>query len=130
MGAKRLVIKNLRATPRVSPKDYADRTWGHLDEALTTIFAGQKIQHSLEELYRGVENICRQDGAPELFEKLQTRVQQYLESKISDPSSSNVAQPMIDRKAREHVQLLVQLHAAWLDWNAKLVTFLGLLISK
>lgn len=120
-GAKRLVIKNLRTTPRVSAQEYAARIWSQLDEALTAIFAGTKVSHSLEELYRGVENVCRQDGAPLLFESLQRRVEGHFVAEVKRPLLEQASTSSSDRHARDHVQLLGRIRSSWLDWNAKLV---------
>ena len=124
-GAKRLVIKNLRQLPRASPREYFDRTWVKLDESLSAIFAGQKAPHSIEELYRGVENICRQELAGELFEKMSARIRDYLEARVQRPLRAKAAMSCNDQAGRRHVELLSLMHAAWLDWNAKLVTCLS-----
>ncbi|KAI9827754.1 MAG: hypothetical protein M1832_004243 [Thelocarpon impressellum] len=115
-GAKRLVIKNLRTTPRVSAAEYLDRVWAQLDEALTAIFDGSKVPHSLEELYRGVENVCRQDGAAELFVRMRARCQRHVEHSITAPLLETAT------AGRGNVDMLRRVHAAWMVWNAQLLT--------
>ncbi|EDN05953.1 hypothetical protein HCAG_02556 [Histoplasma mississippiense (nom. inval.)] len=56
-GAKKLVVKNLRAIPRLDQDRYLEKVWSQLDSALTAVLADQKPEQSLEELYRGAENV-------------------------------------------------------------------------
>ena len=101
--------------------DYADQIWSLLDDALSAIFAGRRIPHSLEELYRGVENICRQKQAAELFEKMKARLQAYLDAQIKRPLLE-AAKMLPGGQARHlNVELLNLMHVSWLDWNTKLV---------
>ena len=115
-GAKRLVIKNLRTTPRVSAKEYSGRVWAQLDEALTAIFGGKKVPHSLEELYRGVENVCRQDGAPDLFASMRARCEEHVEVAIKCPLIEVAA------SGRSSVEMLRLVHNTWMTWNAQMVS--------
>lgn len=114
-GARRLVIKNLRQTPRTSPKELLDRTWTRLDAALTAIFNGDKIPHSLEELYRGVENVCRHQGAPELFQSLKARCTNYVQTSIKPQLAQLVGKGAADTEALEGI------HGAWVRWNSQVV---------
>ncbi|KAI9851518.1 MAG: hypothetical protein M1838_003472 [Thelocarpon superellum] len=115
-GAKRLVIKNLRTTPRISADDYFAKVWVQLDEALTAIFQGDKVPHSLEELYRAVENVCRQNGAPALCARMRARCDDHVEHAIRDPLLEKAS------SGRSHVEMLQLVHTAWLTWNAQLLT--------
>lgn len=122
MGAKKLLIKNLRPTSRISHKDYADRIWGQLDAALTAILGGRKGPHSLEELYRGVENVCRHGGAQEMFDRLKARLVHYLREHVRGPLLSAAAGSTDDGNGKEHVELLSLVQSAWLDSNEKMVS--------
>ncbi|KAI9678677.1 MAG: hypothetical protein M1817_005734 [Caeruleum heppii] len=115
-GARKLVIKNLRKTPRVSPEEYARSIWIQLDEAITAIFAGTKVPQSLEELYRGVENVCRQDGAADLFEKMRSRCREHVQTTLKAPLVEKAA------TGRSNVEMLQLVHAAWMAWNRQLLT--------
>lgn len=94
-GLKKLVVKNLRKTPRTDPDQYYSHVWNQLDSALSAIFDNEKVPCSMEELYRGVEILCRQDRAPSLYKKLcekckqaSTRMEKPLMAALS--SSNNV----------------------------------------
>jgi hypothetical protein len=114
-GAKRLVIKNLRQAPRTSPDEFLQRTWNQLDAALTAIFAGVRIETSLEELYRGVENTCRYKAAPELARKLDLRCRKHVTESILAPLTQMMA------VGCDNVSALRAIHAAWRKWKEQLV---------
>ncbi|KAJ6144855.1 hypothetical protein N7470_008750 [Penicillium chermesinum] len=84
VGAKKLVVKNLRTGPRVNHEPYFDKIWSQLDSALSDIFDGKKPSLSLEELYKGAENVCRQDRAALLAKKVQSRCKDYVAGKLRD----------------------------------------------
>ncbi|KAI9879867.1 MAG: hypothetical protein M1830_006719 [Pleopsidium flavum] len=114
-GAKRLVVKNLRKTPRVSQEQYFDQVWEHLDAALAAIFNFEKVPHSLEELYRGVENLCRQDRAPEIYNRLSERCKQYVSGKLKEAL-------VLGARNSKDVDVLRAVVEAWSTWNAQLTT--------
>lgn len=83
-GAKKLVVKNLKATAHWDGKAYLEKTWGQLDAALATIFKDGQDRLSKEDLYRGVENVCRQGGASTLFARLDGRCRTHVERDMRD----------------------------------------------
>ncbi|KAF4308485.1 Cullin [Botryosphaeria dothidea] len=109
-GAKQLVVKNLRKTPRTDPKEYFNQVWGWLDEALAKIFAGREIDFSLETLYRGVENVCRQGHASELAAKLQKRCEVYVETELK--------KGLLEKADQTNVDVLRAVLSAWRTWTA------------
>jgi hypothetical protein len=114
-GAKRLVVKNLRSGPRLNQDEYFDGIWTRLSAALDTIFDGGKPATSLEELYKGAENVCRQGRAAMLAKKLQERCKSYV--------VSNLRQTMVARtKDGSNVDALRAVVDAWAAWNTKLVS--------
>lgn len=116
-GAKRLVVKNLRKTPRASQDQYFDQVWQQLETALNAIFNHHKVSHSLEELYRGVENLCRQERAPEIYNRLCERCRQYVSGKLKEPLVSRA-------RIADDVDVLRAVVGAWSTWNAQLVMIL------
>lgn len=114
-GAKQLVVKNLRKTPRTDPKEYFNQVWGWLDDALAKVFNGdggaERIDFSLETLYRGVENVCRQGHAAELAAKLHARCARFVEEGLRTP--------LVERAgATTEVDLLRAVLGAWRTWMA------------
>ena len=113
MGAKTLVIKNLRKTPRTDVDTYYTRTWAQLDSCLTHIFAGKQTQQSLEQLYKGVEDTCRQGRAEKLYKQLSERCETHLHTVVL-PSISIVG-------SSSNVEVLRNVFNAWQTWSAQLV---------
>ena len=114
MGAKKLVVKNFRKTPRASPDQYFDGIWSQLDPSLSAIFDHEKIPFSLEELYRGVENICRQGRAPALYRKFRDRCEDNVSLGLKAPLLQNM-------NGRSNVEVLRSAVQAWSIWGSQLV---------
>ncbi|KAI9837297.1 MAG: hypothetical protein M1819_000371 [Sarea resinae] len=114
-GAKKLVVKNLRKTPRINPELYFSQVWDQLDSALTAIFNNEKVPCSLEELYRGVENLCRQDRATELNKRLTARCSDYVSTRLKQPLTAKT-------NVGKDVDVLRAVLAAWSKWNSQLIT--------
>ncbi|RDW63037.1 cullin family protein [Aspergillus mulundensis] len=114
-GAKRLVVKNLRTGPRLNQDSYFDRVWNQLDAALTAIFGGGKPEISLEELYKGAENVCRQGRAAVLSRRLQERCREHVTGKLHDS--------LVDKaQMASNVDTLRSVVEAWKVWQSMLVT--------
>ncbi|KAI5840199.1 Cullin family-domain-containing protein [Morchella snyderi] len=109
-GTRKLQIKNLRKTTRADPDAYFNTTWGALDAALAAIFAGVKIAASLEELYRGVENICRAERGPQLADRLRKRMDAHVAGKLK-------AEVVVGVGSSEAVK---EVEKAWRKWNEQL----------
>ena len=111
---KKLVVKIIRRASKADPDGYFNNVWSRLDNGLSAIFRGEKI--SLEELYRGVENVCRQDKAPALFQRLCERCTAYVVANLRAPliqEANNGASP---------VDLLRATLKAWSTWWTQLVS--------
>lgn len=114
-GAKRLVVKNLRTGSRLNQDEYFDSIWSRLSTALETIFAGGKPATSIEELYKGAENVCRQGRAAVLAKKLQECCQKYIVDYLR--------RDLVDStKNQSNVDALRAVVDAWVAWNSKLVS--------
>lgn len=113
-GAKKIVVKNLRTGPRLNQDSYFEKVWAQLDAALTAIFDGGKPEVSLEELYKGAENVCRQGRAAVLAKKLQDRCREHVSGRVraallaraSDGTNMDTLRAVVD---------------AWTTWVARLV---------
>ena len=81
-GPKKLVVKNFKSTSKFDSKQYIEDVWSRLDTSLSAIFAGNEVRYPKEELYKGVENTCRQGGAATLYERLRAKCETYLASQI------------------------------------------------
>lgn len=119
MGAKKLAVKNFRTQAKADPQLYLNQVWEKLDAALTVVFKNEKITFSLEELYRGVENLCRQGHAEEVCLRLQKKSEVYV--------SEDLKQPLLERLSSKNVDVLRAVLAAWGIWNDQLVSFYNII---
>jgi cullin 4 len=111
---RKLQVKNLKKPTKSDPDQYFNQTWTLLDAALTAIFNGQKISHSLEELYRGVENICRAEKAGRLFEKLKERCQTYVDQQLRGE--------IMEQAGRDNETFVGAVVGAWKKWSSQLAS--------
>ncbi|KAF2425729.1 Cullin-domain-containing protein [Tothia fuscella] len=118
LGAKKLVVKNLRTIPRADPNQYLNQTWEKLSKALDAIFRDQKIPYSLEELYRGVENVCRQGHAAELCGRLEKLAKTYAEDLVKSGQFGDDLQG--------NTLVLGAVVTAWAVWNKQMDTIRGI----
>ena len=114
-GARKIVVKNLRTTPRLNHDDYFKKVWTQLDSALTAILTHGKLAHSLEELYKGVENLCRQDKAQVLYQRLCERCKTHIESSVQQELLQQA------KLAANDAELLKAVGQAWSTWSDQLV---------
>ncbi|KAL6248382.1 hypothetical protein RBB50_004637 [Rhinocladiella similis] len=114
-GSKKLVVKNLRTVPRIDPQQYFERTWAQEDKALDAIFRNEKHPYSLEELYKGAENVCRQGKAAELYARLSLKCETYLADTVRDSIRR-------DEGSSSDIDVLQSLIHAWATWQEQLLT--------
>lgn len=112
-GPKRLLVKNFKPTRKVDPKAFLDQTWHKIDGALDTIFAHAAVDFSLEELYRGVENLCRQGMAKDIKERLITKCRDYVGGSLTAKVQESLG--------RGNVEVLRATLQAWGVWNEQMV---------
>ncbi|KAF1815226.1 cullin-4B [Eremomyces bilateralis CBS 781.70] len=113
IGAKRLVVKNRRTSTRLDPKQYLETAWSRLDTAIDVILADRPIDFSLEELYKGVENVCRQNMAQELTE--------LLKSKLGAYASGSMRAQLRSRLGGTNVDFLQGTVSIWGKWLQHMV---------
>ncbi len=108
-GPKRLMVKNFRPTRKVDPKAFLEQTWQKIEAALVTIFKQDEIDFSLEELYRGVENLCRQNMARDVKERLVRKCKEYVGGALKTKVKESLA--------RTNVDVLRATLQAWSTWH-------------
>lgn len=113
-GPKKLVVKNLRKTPRSDPEKYFNDVWAKLDSALSAILSNEKVSYSNEELYRGSENLCRQGRAAPLFKTLCEKCKQGISNQFQKPLVSQALE-------LDDIGILRANIEAWDAWNVRLV---------
>lgn len=113
-GAKKLVVKNLKPQSSWDADKYFADTWQQLDTALTTIFSNTLVNFSMEDMYRGVENLCRQGRAREIYDKLAQRCKSHINNTVKDS--------LLAKSGRSNVQVLQDVLDAWAAWNSQIIT--------
>ncbi|KAI9711752.1 MAG: hypothetical protein M1820_001897 [Bogoriella megaspora] len=113
-GVKKLVVKNLRPPPKANFEEYFNQVWAKLDVSLDAIFQGGKIDYPLEELYRGVENLCRQGQAADVNTRLKAKCKKNV--------TENIKAALIAKAGEEDVDVLRAVLAAWARWNTQMIT--------
>ncbi|KAJ5227109.1 uncharacterized protein N7469_007115 [Penicillium citrinum] len=114
-GAKKLVVKNLRSKPRADHEPYFEKAWTQLNTALAAIFEGRKPEASLEELYKGAENMCRHERAPLLAKKVHEKCKEYVAGQLRDNLVSRAG-------SGTDVDTLRAVIDAWSAWQTRLIT--------
>lgn len=114
-GPKRLIVKNLRTGSRLNQDAYFDKVWAQLDSALTAIFKGDKPEASLEELYKGAENLCRQGRAAILAKKLQDTCRDHVTGKLRDTLLNRAT----DDSNTDTLRAVIE---TWTTWRSRLIT--------
>lgn len=118
-GAKKLVVKNLKTNTNWDSKVYLEQIWGRLDQALSLIFEGRHDASSQEDLYRGVENVCRQRGASTLFSRLEAKARTHMEI--------DVRKPLLAQTDSDNVAVLKAVLSEWSSWSQQMTTIRAIL---
>lgn len=111
-GPKKLVVKNLKPQSSWDANKYFDQTWQQLDAALTTVLAEAPVDFSIEELYRGVENLCRQGRAQDVNARLAERCKLHIRNTVTTS--------LLEKARHNNVEVLHDVLAAWSSWNAQM----------
>jgi cullin-4 len=112
-GPKRMLVKNFKVARKVDPKAFLDQTWQKVAVALDTVFARGNIDFSLEELYRGIENLCRQGMAKETLSKLKAKCKAHV--------SGTLKGKITETAGRKDVDVLRATLQAWAAWMEQMV---------
>lgn len=114
-GPKRLVTKNNRNVLRADSDQYFDQVWSQLEAALSAIFRGMEVPYSTEDLYKGVENLCRQAWGFLLYKQLSEKCKNELTSLLKVPIRE-------EAKRMEASGVLLAVVRAWSVWSDRLVS--------
>ena len=114
-GAKKLVV--LHPRPQWDPQRFLQTTWSQLDAAVTAILDDRPDDLRKEELYRAVENACRQGGAATFASRLDARLQTHM----ADDVVARVSQLDDD-----NVALVRAVLDQWTRWKRQMATIRGI----
>ena len=113
-GTKKLFVKNFKKTSKSDPEQYFNQVWTQLDEALEAIFSRDVKPFSMEQLYRGVENTCRQNYAASLFRKLQAQCKKHIVTNVNSILVKS-------SEGKSDVGVLKATTEAWALWRRQMV---------
>lgn len=78
---QKLTIKPLKVKPK-PPENFERDTWEKLRAATRAVHAKKAVGHSLEELYRAVEDLCLQNLAAQTYDRLRSECEAHIEARI------------------------------------------------
>ncbi|CAD0105900.1 unnamed protein product [Aureobasidium uvarum] len=113
-GTTKLVVKTLKPQPVWDANKYFEETWAQLDQALNVIFTQAPVNFSMEELYRRVENLCRQKRAEDIYARLSTRCKQHVRGTMKTS--------LLSKQRQSNIQVLHDVLDAWTVWNQQMHT--------
>ena len=114
-GPKKIEVKFYKTAPKTDSNEYYNNVWKRLEAALSAIFADEELPYSNEELYRGVEIVCRQGKAETLYKDL--------EKKCRLNMLHDVNEPLILKTDNDNAVVVLQsVVRAWSRWNKQLET--------
>lgn len=110
-AAKKISIKPLKVKPKV-PEHFERDTWEKLRAAVRAVHAKQAVGHSLEELYRAVEDMCLQNLAASVYDRLRAECEQHIESRLE----------MLLGQTPDVLAFLSLVQACWADHCEQMLT--------
>ena len=114
-GPEIITVKNLQYVKKADPNEYYNTVWKRLEASLSAIFAHEMLPFSNEELYRGVEIVCRQGKAEGLYKNLRNSCRLNVLHTIKEP--------LIQQSGNDDaVAVLQSVVRAWSRWNKQLET--------
>lgn len=128
-NVRKLVIKNSK-TPNSDgqrsgsdqpAKKYYDLTINKLKTSVESILAEQPTIYSLEDLYRGVENLCRYDKSSALWTMCHNSLSTYIKDrKTSLQIKTNECESEIEKETSLLAEdFLTTLYKEWNQWTVK-----------
>lgn len=117
---RKITIKNLKSTPDSVPAAYFQQTTQKLQRAVATILSEGSLVDSLEELYRGVENLVRENKGPELYDMLQNSCQTFVAQDLRRKVEKEVV-GSTGVGGDGGVRAVECIESAWGKWTSQLV---------
>lgn len=108
---KKLVIKPLKSRPKL-PDNFERDTWARLQAAVQAVHAKCAVGHSLEELYRAVEDMCLQNLAAVVYDRLREECEQHVASRLD----------MLLGQTPDTLAFLSLVQATWADHCDQMLT--------
>ena len=111
-----LTIKPLKIKPKV-PESFERDTWEKLRAAVRAVHAKSAVGFSLEELYRAVEDMCLQNLAAVVYDRLRAECEQHIEARLEALLGQTRSVSSLDVLA-----FLTLVQACWTDHCEQMLT--------
>ena len=102
------------------PAAYFQQTTAKLQNAVDTILLEGTLTDSLEELYRGVENLVRENRGPELYAMLQDKCREFVSTTLRRRVERGIS-GSIGLGGDGGIGAVECLESAWAKWTSQLV---------
>ena len=109
---RKLVIKPLKTKPKL-PENFEDDTWAKLQAAVRAVHAKQAVRHSLEELYRAVEDLCLHSMAARAHERLQRECEAHIDARLTT---------LVQHQTPDSLAFLALVDGCWRDHCEQMLT--------
>lgn len=117
---RKITIKNLKATPDSVPAAYFHQTMQKLQRAVATILVEGNLVDSLEELYRGVENLVRENKGPDLYQMLQDSCRTFVTENMKQSVERGIV-GSVGIGGDGGVRAVECIESVWGKWTSQLV---------
>lgn len=117
---RKITIRNLNRTPDSVPAAYFVQTTAKLQKALTTILTEGTLQDSLEELYRGVENLVRENKGQELYDMLYFHCEDFVQNDLRTKVEQGIL-GSVGIAGDGGVRAVETIENVWGKWTSQLV---------
>ena len=117
---RKITIKNLKSTPDSIPQAYFAQTTKKLQKAVVTILAEGALTDSLEELYRGVENLVRENKGEELYDMLNQNCETFVKDTLRQRVERGIV-GSVGIGGDGGVRAVETIESAWGKWTSQLV---------
>jgi Cullin family len=120
---RKITIRNLRSTPNAVSQIYFSQTKDRLQRAIDVILEEGTLVDSLEELYRGVENLVRENRGQEVYELLRERCRVFMTQSMAPDVEGFVlsAETAVGTVAGTGYRTVEHVEQAWGKWTSKIV---------
>ncbi|KAK7603535.1 hypothetical protein V9T40_003534 [Parthenolecanium corni] len=114
---KKLTIKNFKDKPKL-PDNYQEETWCKLKEAVEAIQNSKRIQYSLEDLYKGVENMCMDTMASTVYKNLtaltEVHVKSHIKQFVGESTDKQIFLKKINECWQSHCRQMIMIRSIFL----------------
>lgn len=115
---RKITIRNLKVTPQSISDAYITATSTKLRNAVKTILEQGVLRDSLEDLYRGVENLVREGKGEELYKMLDLHCREFVRVRLN-PEIENTIERDVPVGGDGGITVVTTIQKAWGRWTSQ-----------